>query len=531
MIEENALLGAADSGQPSRFRISMVASVIFCFAAALLFFATPWGLGLSPDSSDFVRVAQRLQDGLGFSVADGKPLTHHQPLYSLVLALGGEEPRHWARFLHAILFGLTGALISFVVWTETQRRWIAAALAGLLFTTSPTILSVEAMVWSESLFFLLSLGAMTCLTRALGEVGWKWLCCAAALAALAFLTRFAGAALIVAASLSVVLFGERNRWFLRASLFFSLSVAPAVAWMVRNLVVADTATNRTLAYHPIPMQAIHRGLGVLMEGLSLPATNPYSVNVAALVGFFLFLTIGTLAALRRTPQLRKPFTAPALVFLVIYPAFLVFSISFVDAHTPLSQRILSPLFLFAIPAAVILCSELLASARFGRISRTGIACIAVFFFLIQTQTALGDARQWRQHGRFYESPYWQRMAILKGIRELAPSRLIYTNGRDVIDLLAGRDSRTIPRHSDPNTRRPVPTYEEDLQRMERHLRDEKGVVVYFRMIGHRWYLPTPVELEKRLALRRIMDVGDGRIYELDEPEPMDSQTNVSALQP
>ena len=55
-------------------------------------------------------------------------------------------------------------------------------------------------------------------------------------------------------------------------------------------------------------------------------------------------------------------------------------------------------------------------------------------------------------------------------------------------------------------------FADDLTRLERDLGGRAGVVVYFRWLRWRWYLPSERELAERLRLVTIASVREGAMY-------------------
>ena len=94
-----------------RFDLSLLCILLLALGGGLLvLFASPWGIGLSPDSVQYIQAARNLRLGFGLSIwgkQGYQPLTHFPPLYPLILAVAAssrETILAWAHGLQAILF-------------------------------------------------------------------------------------------------------------------------------------------------------------------------------------------------------------------------------------------------------------------------------------------------------------------------------------------------------------------------------------------------------------------------------------------
>ncbi len=127
--------------------------------------ATPYGLGLRTDSSQYINGARNLLSGDGYTRTSGagelKPITHFPPMFSSLIALvsvSGLEALRSARLLVILLFG--GGILLFGVLVYRLTRSPGISLAGaFLFATSAVFLLVYAWVMSEPLYIFLWLGA------------------------------------------------------------------------------------------------------------------------------------------------------------------------------------------------------------------------------------------------------------------------------------------------------------------------------------------------------------------------------------
>ncbi len=191
--------------------------------------ATRWGIGVSPDSILYISGARALLAGQGFSLqspgGEYAPITHFPPLYSGILAvvgLTGVEVGLAARLINALIFAACVFIVGYLMyrWSDESVKWIPL-IAVVLLLASWVSLEIHLMAWSEPLYILLGLLSLAVLGRDLEFPETRLLLIAAILAGLAFLTRYAGAALVATGMLGLFLFSPMpiTKRFYRACWF------------------------------------------------------------------------------------------------------------------------------------------------------------------------------------------------------------------------------------------------------------------------------------------------------------------------
>ena len=236
--------------------------------------STPEGLGLSDDSIAYIAGARSLLAGHGYREAwlvSNKPITHFPPGFSSALAFIGFfsfDPLRGARFLNALLFGFSTALIGILGWRMTKSLAAGLVLAAL-FVLNGSLLQVYTTAMSEPLFIFLSLLAFWMFDLYFErDAHWLWLVLCGVFVGVAYLTRYAGLALV--ATFLVALFILHDTWrkrFISAGIFLA-SVLPWISvWSIRNLIAAGNATNRELVWHPITASNFDTTLSVISQFL------------------------------------------------------------------------------------------------------------------------------------------------------------------------------------------------------------------------------------------------------------------------
>jgi 4-amino-4-deoxy-L-arabinose transferase-like glycosyltransferase len=502
-------------------------------AVASVLVATTHGVGISPDSVAYVGAARNLLAGEGLSLPFGStlhaPLTHFPPLYSLLLATGdlfGLEPFMWARWLQALL---TGSLIFLVGYALHCYAGPKLAIVGsTLFVLSPTLLSIATMAWTETLFLGLSLAALLLLTKLLEEWQWRTFFAAALLAGAALLTRYAGIALIVTGGLALVILSQRSLWqrLWQASTFAFVSLLPLSLWLVRNMTLAGNATNRTLAYHPPDTQQIVQALDTLSGWLFVPPTMPSEIKILVpalpllLIVIALFLPRNDAGQLRigvsTTLANQQRMMHVLILFAVTYTLFLLGSITWIDANTPLDARILSPLYL------TILLLTLLAAARvlntieqkplLSRAIGATIAMASLLLALLMLRQSSQLVQDYAREGIGLAAVAWQHSEMVALVEELPSGQAIYTNAPEALYFLTGRSALSIPRKINVMAQRPNAEYAAEVETMRQELA-AGGLFIYFTTLG-RSSLAQQRELQTELGLVLVVEVDDGAIYQI-----------------
>lgn len=218
------------------FLVFLAAASVFAAATVLLRGETH-GPALHWDGANYLAVARNLLAGEGFRNFDGSFYGLWAPLYPLALAaatFGVFDPVEVALPLGALAFGLT----VFAAGRFLERR----LRSGVLAVSATAALALSAplgdLAWwalSGPLFVLLSTLALVRADAFRAEGRTSSLVGAAVLTALAWQTRYVGAALALAVAFVVFLAPAANRFrrFGRTALFSVIAAAPAGLWFLR----------------------------------------------------------------------------------------------------------------------------------------------------------------------------------------------------------------------------------------------------------------------------------------------------------
>jgi 4-amino-4-deoxy-L-arabinose transferase-like glycosyltransferase len=499
-------MNSRDSLRLASFLSLLLLSVAGTF---LVLRATPEGLGLSDDSIAYIAGARSLLAGEGYReawLATNQPVTHFPPGFSSVLAfvgLFGLDPLRGARFVNALLFGLSTGLLGILVWRMTPSLTAGLVLAAL-FVLNGEILQVHAVAMSEPLYIYLSLLSFWMFDlyfeRPPSSVGrgiageWWWLFACGIFAGMAYLTRYAGLALV--ATFIVAICVLRTSWrkrFTSIAIFLAGFLPWALAWAIRNQVVADNATNRALAWHPITAENLKIGLRVFTEFL-VPVESWYRAIVKQ-AGVMEAMTIPILGAIlvwvivqawryiskpRQASELerggkesREVITFTTALYLFAYLASIVASMTMFDAATKFKLRILSPVF-------VCLLILLVYAGIWLRKKNFRLVFLLTFVFLgFSFYKQINTVNIWARSGLGYASFQWYDSEAMAYLRELPDDVMIFTNEPGAVYLYVGRGALVLPSGYDSARAETIDGFEEGAARMQNEINEGNAVLAIF----------------------------------------------------
>ena len=225
-------------------------SLILAAAAALgaglvLLRQARYGPEMWWDPINYITAARNLLAGEGLVDLTG-PLVSWPPLYPTLLAGGGLfglDPHAVAGPLNAVLFGLTVLVAGGWLRRHLHSRflWLWSCLALAL---ALPLAAVASAALSEPAFILCVTLALTQIDAHLDGGGRGALLRAAAYSALACLTRYLGASVLLAVvPLLLAAPGVAPREKMqRIAVYVLIAAAPVGLWMLRNLLVAGSTT-------------------------------------------------------------------------------------------------------------------------------------------------------------------------------------------------------------------------------------------------------------------------------------------------
>ncbi len=429
---------------------ALLASVAACLF--IYYYTLHSGIGISPDSVMYQTTAINIQSHFSFTDFNGLPTVDFPLGYPSFLAffawISGLTVLQVVPFLNAALFSSVIILTSIIIegYQNTSSFYKALILAAL--ACSPCLLEVYSMLWSETLFIFLGLLFAVAYRHYFRSHSYRQLLVVACIAAVAFVTRYAGITLLVAGGFLLLFDGELGMAKkIRQLVFFTLiGSSLAAANLIRNTLVTGHATGvREKAIRSLTDNLNQIG-GTLSDWL--PFIKGHEM-LATLI-FILVLLLGAWQLFYRTIQ-QQYFagyeTIIACLF-VVYASFMLV-IATISRFESLTSRLLSPMY---IPLLLVGSSWLINTIRHAYpIKRyVLVAVVLICYSGLQYNQYRLNAEAWegiRDAGipGYTEDP-WVHSPTMAFIKKNKAdfSGPVYSNANDAVYFLSGVHALALP---------------------------------------------------------------------------------------
>ncbi len=482
----------------------LILGLLALLGTFFVLYATPQGLALSDDSIAYIAGARSILNGNGYHaiwLASNKPVTHFPPGFSSILALlglSGLDPLRGTRFVNSLLFGANTFLLGIIGWRMTRSQ-LAGILLALLFLFNASMFRVHTAAMSEPLYIFFSLAAFITFSqyfiipspggRGQGE-GRGWLILTAILTALAYLTRYAGLALLATFIIALILLHDTWRKRLTSAGIFIASFLPLVlAWSIRNKLAANNATNRTLVYHPLTEENINTGIFNFAEFLvPIETWRRTLVRIPNLIVILLFIIIIILLVWVAYKGLKKFFQPAAetpeilsftsTLYIFGYLASIVSSMLLFDASTKFKLRINAPIY---VSMLIMLVFFLYWLWQKHAVYWRGLsATITISLLALSAYGMSTSVTQLRKGGQGYASFVWFDSEAMAFLRDLPEGTGIYSNQPGPVYLYTDRSGYVLPDLVDPVTGLPREGYEEGVAALKQDVLSGNAVLALFK---------------------------------------------------
>lgn len=475
-----------------RFVSFLTLSLLSVIGIFLVLRSTPEGLGLSDDWIAYIAGARSLLAGYGYREAwlmSNNPMTYFPPGFSSALAvigLLGLDPLRGARFLNAILFGLCTEVIGILGWRMTKSLVSGLVLAAL-FVLNGSLLQVYTTAMSEPLFIFLSLLVFWMFDLYFErDADWLWLVLCGIFVGVAYLTRYAGLALL--ATFLVALFILHDTWrmqFISAGIFLASVIPWILGWSIRNLLAAGNVTNRELVWHPITAGNFNTTLYAISQFLipvedwrkQLYKTPALFIAFTALILLVMLVWVSIkvwkyFVAPQQTPHSETiSFTTGLYIF--GYIASIIASMLLFDASTKFQLRILSPIFI-SLLIVLVLFGVWLCKKR-----RELAIVLALFVIGISIYNQISIVQDLSKGGQGFASFVWYNSKAMAYLRTIPRTTMIYTNETGAVYLYTSHPTYSLPNRFDPVTAQARSGYEQGVTLMHQQILQGKAVLALF----------------------------------------------------
>lgn len=474
----------------------------FCAAIILYVIIQPFNLGFTPDSMAYLEVANNIESGNGITNVNGQIVNHWPPLFSLLLALISKtiniEVINAGTILQLILFYVL-ILFNSLILRELKISFKLIIFSGILLVVSQVSINFTFFL-SEGLFLALLLISFYFFLKWLNGEKFKFLIISAIFCGLIFLTRYAGIGFIGCFLFFLVFLqsGKPSYRLRNFLLFLGIFIIVISPWLLYQSAFEENSVSREFAVHIIPFSKL----------LDLLITFAYWFlgSTLALVIFtgLLFLYVFQFRKLwfRFQPLLRtiykkyKNVMLLALLFIFIYPLFLIVIISFYDAYTPLDNRILSPLFPF-----ILLLITLFLQILKQQGQKLVLYSTMLFLLLSFSSSAFPIYKNHYENGSGYSKKQWTQSQTVKYLKDKNFDIITYSNGIEIAELHIQKGFRLLPQLSENL----------NFKKMKNEVCSGEAQIVFFKEVNWRNYVVSEQKLMEIFEAQDFLRFEDGFI--------------------
>ena len=487
----------------------------------LILWITPFGSGVSADSTVYLESAQNIIEGQGF-VQGGVPITHYPPMYSIALSMMGffsNDLIQVARYFNSFLFGVNIVLVASIVTLATDKKALTFVMAAIFTVATAPLIEIHSMAWTEPLFITFTLISVYLLYKCYkNPTNWVLFSSAITLS-LVVVTRYVGIALILA-GLVIVVISLQDRStrekFLIIIGWLVLALTPLLIFLLRNLFVTSNATNRSIVFHPISITEFVRKVLTNIFNLFAPSSFPFLVRPLIFVILSALIFYFVIQVIRRSNRgydngwEKIGLVIVSFIFTTFYIGLLYLSISFIDGSTPVDKRILFPILIVFI-LGVFQLLWFLSEALNKKIIWWAFLGLTLLSISLKMPDAVHMASRIKNEGLGYTSKRWINSESIDYMSSLDTNTKIYSNGTDVLGFSVSIKSFSLPKKYSSITNLENPDYKNEIVALCSEIKEKKAIVLYFDKI-YRNYLPTKDEIENNCNIVPTEKFSDGALY-------------------
>jgi len=512
----------------------LIVAIAISAAWSVLWTTSRQGLGLMPDSASYLSAARSFAGGDGFlsvpSAQSADPYTKYAPFYPMVLGVLEMLTKNvieTARYFQALLMGGTVLMVGCIV-RKCCEGTLLGLLGAVLIAMSPVMLQVHSTLMSEALFIILGIGGLIVLARNLSaKKSGAGILVAAVLIGLAYATRYAGAALVAAGFLSIMILSEHSllKRMRRAILFSFVSVSPMLLWGLRNRLLLGSSTFE-YGFYPQIKTTLWEILAY-WSGWLLPYSMPRFVRVICLmIGLFLFASLIYIYLRKRSAvtvgdaSIRNFQSMPTVMLIFCCSHIGIYlAASILIGRISVDNRGLSPVFVATILSALPIAYNVLGGQN--RLRSIKVAACFVAVVLCGSYVVRGGFWLSESHraGLGYSAVEWQESETLEWLTSVPKETILYTNGPDVVYLLKNRGVNPIPaiknlytEHMPEISDKQNKQYGSALAQMGVSMKEKGALVVMLDGIHWRHYYATASQIGQEIPMKIMRKFSDGTVW-------------------
>ena len=479
--------------------MSIIGGIIIVIATG------PYGVGISADSVTYISVSRNFTSGFGLLDYNMDPLIVSPPMYpilvSLLSNLLNKDPIESIPMLNAILFAATVFLSGIFLKNTFQNK--AVYLLGLIpILFSASYLRVFTMAWTEPLFIVITIGYFLILQKYLDTKRLSQLVWLSIVITLACLTRYVGITLYFCTIICQIFLinqtlRDRIKHLTIVSIIPGLTLA---SWLFRNNFLTGSMTGSRMRSNYSLVDNLISAIDTLFSWFLPERLTESRYIYPFLVIFFL----GNLFLIIKNRKLLQVFFGslykPIVVFIIIYLGFLLLT-SQTSFWQLIDNRYLTPIYL---PVIAIFLTYVLVLFSFFVIGKDKPIRSIPFFLVIiwlffNIYTSLGVTKTHFIEGSGYSSKIWRSGQMSNFISTQLSDYELYSNGKEVIYLINGTQSKSLPIR--PN-----------INEIKDAISNQKVCFLWFNNIDWRKYYYHPNEIAEYFRLENKVQLDDGTIY-------------------
>jgi len=288
--------------------------------------------------------------------------------------------------------------------------------------------------------------------------------------------------------------------------------------------VAGSATSREFVFHPFGRSHIWQALDTFAGWMLLPDTTLGAVKIGAVFALAAAVIVILIIQGRRSDSLSAPGLSagiPVMVklltlFIVLYGSFLLVSISFFDANTPLDDRILSPVFGAAVVIVLYCASVVWQTSKAKPILRVALAAASLLFLPPYLYRGAGLVSDSYRQGLGYSSPVWEQSELLARLQNLPPDTAVYSNTPAGAYFLTHRRILRLPKKVIASSGQSNESYPRQLALIRNQAETRDAVLVLLNTWPDARMRALEEELEAQLPLCLIARTTDGSMHRIKD---------------
>lgn len=485
---------------------SLIAAIAGFFI--IMLFTQYGGIGISPDSIVYTSAAKTFATKGKLLVFGAMPLVDFPVMYPLFLSfikwITRQDLVEAGRYINGALFAILVYLCGCIMESKPQwRSWYKWAILSCIII-SPSLMDVYTMMWSETLFIILSVIFFILFKKYTYRRDVRSLCIVALCASIASITRYAGVTLIGTGGL-LLLLDNKLTWkkrFIHCVIFGSISISLLVVNLIRNALITGTLTgDREKGVTPFFTNVGHYGK-VMCEWLSFMPENVKAATIIGTITLVLLVAAFVLQAFRQTRF--SSYQNIIGAFGMVYVLFIVVTAT-LSRYETINNRFIAPAY---IPLLWTATGWLPAfrDSLVTRVAKWATVPVLLIFLWFQhnqyTQTKIMYSETVGYGIPGYTDASWHNSEIASFLRKnkaiFRQDMEIYSNANDAFYFVSGLPAESVPHTVDP-------------EYVQEFIANEPYYIVWFSSINDGDLL-TQDFIKARRKLTPIQTFKDGIIF-------------------